>query len=42
VIDFCAKLYEVSVKEASHLLANSYGIQPYGSEAPVGETQSAD
>lgn len=29
VIDFFAKLYEVSAKEASHLLAYAYGIQPY-------------
>lgn len=29
VIDFFAKLYEVSAKEASHLLAYIYGIQPY-------------
>jgi DNA primase len=41
VIDFCAKLYEVSAKEASHLLACIYGIQPYDSDEPVGETQSA-
>jgi len=33
VIDFCAKLYEVSAKEASHLLACAYGIQPYMREA---------
>lgn len=29
VIDFFAKLYEVSAKESSHLLAYVYGIQPY-------------
>ncbi len=29
VIDFFAKLYEVPAKEASHLLACAYGIQPY-------------
>ena len=29
VIDFFAKLYSVSAKEASHLLAFIYGIQPY-------------
>lgn len=32
VIDFFAKLYEVSAKEASHLLACAYGIQPYTQE----------
>jgi hypothetical protein len=38
VIDFFAKLYEVSAKEASHLLAYIYGIQPYaqdGASVPV-------
>lgn len=29
VIDFFAKFYQVSAKEASHLLACVYGIQPY-------------
>ncbi len=29
VIDFFAKLFEVSAKEASHLLACAYGISPY-------------
>lgn len=29
VIDFCGKLYEVPAKEASHLIACAYGIQPY-------------
>lgn len=29
VIDFFAKLYEVPAKEASHLIACAYGIQPY-------------
>lgn len=38
VIDFFAKLYEVTAKEASHLLACAYGIQPYSSE-PVEESQ---
>jgi hypothetical protein len=32
VIDFFAKLYQVSAKEASHLLACAYGIQPYTQE----------
>jgi hypothetical protein len=31
VIDLFAKLYEVPAKEASHLLACAYGIQPYTS-----------
>jgi hypothetical protein len=35
VIDFFAKLYEVPAKEASHLLAYAYGIQPYNEK--VGE-----
>jgi len=34
VIDFFAKLYEVPAKEASHLLACAYGIQPY-TQKPV-------
>jgi hypothetical protein len=38
VIDFFAKLYEVPAKDASHLLACAYGIQPYSSDEPVGET----
>ena len=29
VIDFFGKLFEVSAKEASHLLACAYGISPY-------------
>ncbi len=32
VIDFVAKLFEVPAKEASHLLACAYGIQPYTQE----------
>jgi len=32
VIDFFAKLFEVPAKEASHLLACAYGIQPYAQE----------
>jgi hypothetical protein len=32
VIDFYAKLFEVSAKEASHHLACAYGIQPYTQE----------
>jgi len=32
VIDFFAKLYEVPAKEASHLMACAYGIQPYTQE----------
>jgi hypothetical protein len=36
VIDLIAKLWEVPAKEASHLLACAYGIQPYTSEEPVG------
>jgi hypothetical protein len=39
VIDFFAKLYSVSAKEASHLLAYVHGIQPYGEEA-VNSSQS--
>lgn len=38
VIDFFSKLKEVPAKEASHLLACAYGIQPYSQEevpAPV-------
>lgn len=31
-IDFFSKLNEVSAKDASHLLACAYGIQPYSSE----------
>ena len=42
VIDFCAKLYEMSAKESSHLLAYAYGVQPYDSDEPVGETQFID
>jgi hypothetical protein len=38
VIDFFAKLYEVPAKDASHLLACAYGIQPYTFDEPVGET----
>jgi hypothetical protein len=41
VIDFYAKLYTVSAKEASHLLALVYGIQPYV-KAPITENQPAD
>lgn len=33
VIDFFAKLYGVPAKEASHLLACAYGIQPYNQAA---------
>jgi hypothetical protein len=32
VIDFTSKLYGVTAKEASHLLACAYGIQPYTAE----------
>jgi hypothetical protein len=39
VIDFFARLYEVSAKEASHLLACAYAIAPYNSETPLAETQ---
>lgn len=39
VIDFFARLNEVSAKEASHLLACAYGIAPYNSEVSVAETQ---
>ncbi len=38
MIDFFSKLNEVPAKEASHLLACAYGIQPYSQEeapAPV-------
>jgi hypothetical protein len=36
VIDFVARLYEIPAKEASHLLACVYGIQPYDSAAGAG------
>ena len=29
VIDFASKLYKLSAKEASHLLACAYGLEPY-------------
>lgn len=32
VIDFASKLFETGAKEASHLLACAYGIQPYTAE----------
>ncbi len=32
VIDFYAKLFEVTAKEASHLIAYAYGIAPYSHE----------
>lgn len=32
-IDFFSKLHEVSAKDASHLLACAYGVQPYSSES---------
>ncbi len=32
VIDFFARLHEIPAKEASHLLACAYGIQPYTGE----------
>lgn len=32
VIDFYAKLFEVTAKEASHLIAYAYGIDPYSHE----------
>ncbi|MBA4184423.1 MAG: hypothetical protein H0X49_10485, partial [Acidobacteria bacterium] len=35
VIDFFGKLYETTAKEASHLLACAYGIQPYFQEMPI-------
>lgn len=34
-IDFFSKLNEVSAKDASHLLAYAYGIQPYSSGPPA-------
>ncbi len=40
VIDFFSKLYEVPAKDASHLLACAYGIQPYTSDEPVEKVQS--
>jgi hypothetical protein len=33
VIDFYSKLLEVTAKEASHLLACAYGIQPYAKDS---------
>jgi hypothetical protein len=38
VIDLVAKIYEVPAKDASHLLACAYGIQPYSQE-PVAKSQ---
>lgn len=32
VIDFTQKLFEVAAKEAAHLIACAYGIQPYSSD----------
>ena len=32
VIDFYAKLFDVTAKEASHLVAYAYGIAPYDQE----------
>lgn len=32
VIDFASKLYDLPAKEAAHLLACAYGIQPYTAE----------
>jgi len=40
VIDLFAKLYEVPAKEASHLLACVYGIQPY-TQSPAQEQPTA-
>jgi hypothetical protein len=39
VIDFFARLYSVSAKQASHLLAYVHGVQPYGEEV-VNSSQS--
>jgi len=39
-IDFFAKLNEVTAKEASHLLACAYGIQPYIQSAEDSENHS--
>jgi hypothetical protein len=39
VIDFFARLHEIPAKEASHLLACAYGIQPY-TQKPVEENES--
>lgn len=41
VIDFYAKLYAVSAKEASHLLAFIYSIQPYTQETAATSSASA-
>jgi hypothetical protein len=38
VIDFFARLHEIPAKEASHLLAYAYGIQPY-TQMPVEKSQ---
>ncbi len=35
VIDFYSKLVEITAKEASHLLACAYGIQPYAKDSEV-------
>ncbi len=41
VIDFASKLFAVTAKEASHLLACAYGIQPYTAD-DSGAGQSGD
>lgn len=41
VIDFFAKLKEIPAKEASHLLACAYGIQPY-SQVPVSQPETSE
>jgi hypothetical protein len=41
VIDLFAKLHEVPAKDASHLLACAYGIQPYSQE-PVSAESAED
>jgi hypothetical protein len=42
VIDFFARLHEISAKEASHFLACAYGIQPYTSEKTVAVSITAE
>lgn len=41
MIDFIAKLWQVPAKEAAHLLACAYGIQPYNQAVTI-ENQSRE
>ncbi len=42
VIDFYAKLFEVTAKEASHLIAYAYGIDPYSHEMTEADMDMAE